>query len=100
MKDFARQFYYSTAWKDCRTAYKKQAGGLCEVCAAKGLIAPGDIVHHIVHITPKNINDPTVTLNAANLQLVCRDCHAEIHRKKTKRYKVGDDGRVYIPLCE
>lgn len=99
MKDFARQFYTSTAWKDCRTAYKKRAGGLCEVCAAKGLIVPGDIVHHIVHITPMNINDPTITLNPANLQLVCRDCHAEIHRKNQKRYKVGDDGRVYIPLC-
>ena len=99
MRDFARAFYTSREWEACRESYRRQVGGLCEVCMAKGLIVPGEIVHHVIHISPKNINDPNVTLNPANLQLVCRDCHAEIHKRK-KRYKVGDDGRVYAPLSD
>lgn len=96
MKDFAKAFYTGSAWEYCRESYKKQAGGLCEVCRAKGLIVPGEIVHHVIHITPKNINDPNVTMNPENLQLVCRECHAEIHKRK-KRYKVDEMGRVYAP---
>ena len=99
MKDYAKAFYLSPAWEACRSAYRKQVGGLCEVCSAKGLIVPGEIVHHVIHLTPNNINDPNVTLNPANLQLVCRDCHADAHKKK-KRYKVCEDGRVYAPTVE
>lgn len=96
MKDYAKQFYLSSAWVACRTAYKKQAGGLCEVCAKKGLIVPGEIVHHKIHITPNNIHDPNITLSFQNLELVCRSCHAEIHGKKKKRYKVDEYGTVTI----
>ena len=97
MKDFAKSFYLSTAWISARRAYRKQAGGLCEVCAAKGLIVPGQIVHHKIHLTPNNINDPNISLNFQNLQLVCRQCHAEIHGKKKKRFVVDDYGRVIVP---
>lgn len=100
MKDYAKQFYLSPAWVACRTAYKKQAGGLCEVCAKKGLIVPGEIVHHKIHITPNNIHDPNITLSFQNLELVCRSCHAEIHGKKKKRYKVDEYGRVYTPHAD
>ena len=96
MRDFAKGFYLSSAWEAARSAYRKQAGGLCEVCAAKGLIVPGEIVHHKIHLTPGNITNPDITLSFENLQLVCRDCHAEIHKRK-KRYTVGEDGRVYAP---
>ncbi len=93
MQDFAKGFYKSQAWKDCRAAYVKSVGGLCEICLSKGLYRPGVIVHHIVHITPDNIKDPDVVLNWNNLQLVCRDCHALVH-KPGKRYKVDELGRV------
>ena len=95
MKEYAAQFYSSQAWKRCRQAYRKQARGLCERCLTKGIYRPGEIVHHIKHITPENIMDPAVTLNPDNLQLLCRDCHAEIHQQKTnRRYKLDELGRV------
>lgn len=97
MKDFAKAFYTSGAWEQCRAAYRKKAGGLCERCERKGLITPGEIVHHKIHITPANINNPDITLSFDNLELVCRDCHAEIHEKNKKRYKVDASGRVEIP---
>ena len=30
MEQYAKAFYFSAAWKACRTAYLKKAGGLCE----------------------------------------------------------------------
>lgn len=94
MKDFARTFYSSVAWKNTRQAFAKSKGGLCEICLSKGVYKPGEIVHHKVHLSPDNINDPSVTLNWDNLQLVCRDCHAVIHENRERRYKLDELGRV------
>jgi 5-methylcytosine-specific restriction endonuclease McrA len=44
-----------------------------------GVLTPGEIVHHKTHITPDNINNKNVTLSFANLELLCRKCHAEEH---------------------
>lgn len=93
MKPFAASFYNSTAWKKARAAYKQEKRYLCERCLSMGLYRSGEIVHHIEPITPKNICDPSVTLDKSNLQLLCRECHAEAHGEQ-RRYKVGNDGRV------
>ena len=94
MKDFAAGFYKSQAWKRTRTAYAKAQGGLCEKCYAQGKIVPGEIVHHKIQLTPANINDTTVTLNWNNLELVCRECHAEEHGAHRRRFRVDEYGRV------
>jgi len=94
MRDFAAAFYSSKAWQHTRTAYAKSKGNLCEVCLSKGLIKPCEIVHHKIELNPDNINDPNVTLNWNNLQAVCRDCHASIHDRRKRRYKIDDLGRV------
>ena len=95
MKDFAASFYKSKAWQQCRAAYAKSVGGLCEQCLKAGLVKPGEIVHHKVHLTPDSINDPTVALSWDNLELLCRTCHAKAHGA-AKRYKVDEMGRVTI----
>ena len=96
MQAFAAAFYHSMAWRRCRNAYMKSAGGLCELCLGKGLVEPGVIVHHKIELTPDNIHDPNITLNPDNLQLVCRDCHAAIHRGGERRYQVDELGRVLL----
>ena len=96
MKDYARTFYSSKAWKNCRNEYRKSVGGLCERCLAKGLIVPGEIVHHKIHLTPENINNPAVALSWDNLELVCRECHEAIHSARQRRYKVDAFGRVSV----
>ena len=73
-KEYAKKFYNSKAWKDCRAAYIKSVFGLCERC-----MAPGRIVHHIQYITPENINDPNITLSFDNLEYLCQDCHNKEH---------------------
>lgn len=92
-REFAKRFYKSKTWQKCQKEYIKQAGGLCERCRDRGIIRAGVIVHHINHVSPENINDPAVLLNPDNLMLLCRDCHAEMHKKK-KRYRVDELGRV------
>ncbi len=94
MKEWARAFYKSQAWKRCRASYAASVGGLCERCLARGMYTPGVIVHHKVHLTPDNIGDPSVTLNWDNLELVCRDCHAELHDERQRRYKIDPNGGV------
>ena len=92
-RDFAVAFYHSPDWIRCRKEYIKSVGGLCERCRDRGIIRAGVIVHHINHVSPETIQDPAVLTNPDNLMLVCRDCHAALH-KPTRRFKVDDLGRV------
>ena len=94
MKDFAVSFYKSKQWRDCRAAYLKSVGGLCERCLARGLYVPGVIVHHRTHLTPENIGNPEISLGFENLECVCRDCHGSIHRGFERRWTVDECGRI------
>lgn len=106
MKDYAKTFYKSKQWQQCRLAYLKSVGGLCERCLAKGLIVPGKIVHHKIHLSPENIKNPHISLDWNNLELVCHQCHNEIHdtdlhkNKTTKRYLIDPNGKVFIKNSE
>jgi hypothetical protein len=74
MKPWAKKFYASKAWKECRSSYITKVFGLCERCSK-----PGKIVHHTVYLTPDNIDDPNVSLNHRLLEYVCQDCHNQEH---------------------
>ena len=88
------QFYKTKAWQDCRDAYIRRVGGLCEKCKAKGLIVPAEIVHHKIHLNADNITDESITLNPANLEALCRQCHGEEHGKRVRRYTIAENGAV------
>ena len=97
MTPFTQPFYSSPAWKNCRAAYIKSVGGLCERCRKAGKIVPGAEVHHKVRLTPETVKDPRVALAWSNLELLCAECHRAEHRKAARRWKCGPDGRVEIP---
>ena len=96
-KDYASDFYHSTAWKKCRKSFISERiaidGGLCQKCKQK----PGYIVHHRIHITPGNINDYEVTLNHDNLVWLCHVCHNAVHDQGENNVGFDMDGNV-IPL--
>ena len=94
MRDFAKQFYSSKEWKECREEYKKSVGYMCERCKAKGLLAPAEIVHHKIRVTPGNIKRPEILLDFNNLEALCRKCHGEEHKTISRRYKADEYGRV------
>ena len=53
-------------------------------------------VHHIVHLTNDNVDDPNISINLDNLILLCKECHNKIHgRFEGKRaYDFDSDGNL------
>lgn len=76
VKKWAKHFYKSKAWRQCRDAYFVYRHGLCERCGGSG-----KIVHHKIWLTPENINDPNISLNWEYLELLCQDCHNKEHHR-------------------
>ena len=103
-RDFARAFYKSAQWKHARESYIT-AHPLCEPCLKSGRVTIGQIVHHIVHLSPENINDHSISLSFDNLETVCRDCHAKEHPEiygkdspaEPVRYAFDEDGNLIRP---
>ncbi len=110
-KAFAKKFYSSKAWQDCRNEYIKRAHYLCENCLKQGIYKPAEIVHHKIEITPRTINIPEIALSFDNLEALCRDCHSTMHehsggrfgeynrkrremRAQRERFSVDENGRV------
>lgn len=79
-KDFARPFYDSMAWRKTREAYLSSQNYICERCGGAACL-----VHHIEHITPRNVSNADITLHWDNLKAVCDDCHALEHAADYKR---------------
>lgn len=93
-RDFSYAFYHSKQWKETRNSYMRAGDGLCEKCLKNGIYKPARIVHHLVHLTPENINDTSITLSFDNLERVCYDCHAEEHPEIYKGKKEENELRI------
>lgn len=94
MKEWAKGFYQSPAWRHVRELVRRRAFGLCERCGRPGLIA-----HHRKYLTPKNIENPMVSLNLDNLEYLCLDCHNKEHEHFNKsadirEYEYDSDGHI------
>ena len=96
-KDFTNGFYGRRAWRYTAEHYKKSKI-FCERCERLGRLGvPGEIVHHKIELTPMNIDNPDITLNWNNLELLCRDCHALIHSgRENQRYKITQTGELIL----
>ena len=73
-QEFAEAFYKSAGWRKFREWYIAGKFGLCEKCGR-----PGKILHHKILLTPFNISDPEITMNPANVEYLCKDCHEAEH---------------------
>lgn len=74
-RTFSKAFYNSKEWAQVREAVMMRDRYLCQQCGK-----PATEVHHIIHLSPKNINDVSITLNMKNLVSLCKDCHFEAHK--------------------
>ena len=86
-QEFAKKFYNSSVWKKTRAAYLKSVHYLCERCLVEGRCEPANIVHHKIHLTPTNINNPSITLDFKNLEAVCKSCHDDTHNPSATTQK-------------
>ena len=84
------RFYRSPEWAQARAEKIAEAHGLCEKCGAVG-----EEVHHIIHLTEKNINNPEITLGKKNLILLCKDSHNKEHQRiKKDKVQFDSEGNV------
>ena len=77
-RKFSKAFYNSKQWINCRNTYKAMKFGICEKCGCPN----GTEVHHKIILNEKNINNPNITLNFDNLELLCQTCHSKLHNQK------------------
>lgn len=89
MKEYARAFYHSKAWHDVSTLYMSSKHYVCERCGGVGTIC-----HHKKYITPRNVNDPAITLNMDNLECLCQECHNQEHSAKVSRAIFDENGEM------
>ena len=82
-------FYKSIAWTKCRKTFVMAKFGICERCGN-----PGKYVHHKKYITSSNVDNPNITLNWDNLELLCFDCHQHEHFGYGIRYEFDAQGNL------
>ncbi|AFA49836.1 HNH endonuclease [Acetobacterium woodii] len=94
---FAKQIYNSKRWITKREYIFSKNFGICERCGR-----PGEEVHHKIYLTPENIHDPGIVYGEDNLELLCRDCHFDEHRKTNplsnnfrKRVRLTNNGMYF-----
>lgn len=78
-KSFSYAFYHSQAWADARERALVRDAHLCQHCLEAGRVEPAVMVHHIVELTPANVNDPNFSTNTSNLVSLCDRCHKKVH---------------------
>ena len=81
------RFYKSKAWQLARTIKINATQGKCERCGGIG-----EEVHHKIRLTVDNVNDVNISLNQDNLELLCKKCHNEEHKRFSKSQQFDEEG--------
>ena len=82
-------FYKSDSWRAARELKIMSVNGLCERCGQIGIE-----VHHKERLTVDNVNDLSISINQDNLELLCRECHNQVHRRFSKEVRFDKDGNL------
>lgn len=91
-REFSRAFYKSKEWQEVRRYCLMRDNYLCQKCGQ-----PAEEVHHIIHLSPENVFDTSITLNPSNLVCLCKACHfAEHYADKAKGHMKNDVLPDYI----
>lgn len=87
-----KSFYASSAWINLRLLLINERGNKCEHC--KDIIPRSrDLIgHHLIELTPENVQDHTISLNPEQIEIVCFDCHNKEH----KRFGYQGKKEVYL----
>ena len=84
------QFYVSGPWRDLCYSLKTQRLNKCERCGAYITDKKYLIGHHKTTLTLDNVNDPNISLNPDQIEIICHKCHNKEHRR------FGYTKQVYI----
>lgn len=100
MRSFAEHIYKGRKWQKVRDFIWNRDNGLCQDCGELG-----DEVHHVIPLSPSNVDDPEIVYGEEHLVLLCRTCHKKRHKllEKKKVFKqrvVFDVNGDPIPIVE
>lgn len=91
-KPWAKQFYNSKLWRETRRQVLHRDSYTCHDCEGRATE-----VHHIIELTPDNINDYSISLNCDNLKSLCYECHSKITQGRTDTpdgYSFDEHGQI------
>lgn len=80
-KGISKQFYASKEWRQLRDSLIIKRNMTCEKCNGHFIDTSNLIGHHKEELNENNINNPDVTLNEDNIEIICFDCHNKEHRR-------------------
>ena len=86
-REFAKAFYHSSAWEKQRAYILKRDNYLCTEPNCNRVATE---VHHIIELTPDNINDIHITLGEDNLRSLCHECHDRITKAMKANERTGN----------
>lgn len=73
-------FYCRKDYLTLAQACKVKSGGVCSRC--NGIFDFDELrPHHKIELTLDNIDDPNITLNPDNIEVLCHACHNAVHRR-------------------
>lgn len=75
---------YGSAWTRLRVSILRRDAGLCQVCAARGIVREGSTVDHVINKASGGTDD------SSNLRVICDECHAA----KTAREALAGRGII------
>jgi hypothetical protein len=85
----------SKKWRELRNEFIREHP-LCSACNARGLIVAARCVHHLTPVetgkTDKECED--LAFSRSNLQALCYECHAAIHKAEHSHSKTAHHQRV------
>ena len=89
--DKLKQFYNSRTWRSLSHQLKIERGYTCERTGITVTNASELIAHHKIELTESNVDDPNISLNPDNIEIILFSEHNKEHR----RFGTHDHG-VYI----
>lgn len=85
-------FYCRKDYLTLAQACKIKSNGVCAKCG--NVFDINELrPHHIIELTLDNIDDPNITLNPNNIEVLCHNCHNEIHNRFSNAISTK---RVYL----
>ena len=79
--DKLHQFYCSKAWRDLSFRLKIERGGKCERTGEVFADMSQLIAHHKIELTEDNVDDPNISLNPNNIEIISFNEHNKEHRR-------------------
>ena len=86
------KFYASSAWISFRLNIVAERGLTCDKCGKIITHVKEAHLHHIIELTPANVNDAMISLNPDNVMVLHKGCHDEAH----ERFSVQQGKTVYL----